>query len=73
MAEVDIGAGACGPTDGRSSSCAGQRIDRLFLRAGTPHWEVIGRTREVGCGTVTDVAADYPLALCEDRPALPSP
>lgn len=73
MVEVDSGAGACGPADGKRPSCtASQRIDRLFLRAGTPHWEVLTRTREAGCGNVADVAADYPVALCEDRPAVGS-
>jgi hypothetical protein len=70
MVEVDIGAGACGPTDGEPNTCAGTRIDRLFLRAGTPHWGVVTRTREAGCGDVVALVPDYPVALCEDRPAV---
>ena len=60
MVEVDIGAGACGVADGTASSCVGQRVDRLFLRAGSPHWDVLTRTSEAGCGNVTDVAAELP-------------
>lgn len=70
MVEVDIGAGACPPADGGPNPCAGQRVDRLFLRAGTPHWQIITRTREAGCGPVTSGAPDFPVALCEDLPAL---
>jgi hypothetical protein len=70
MVEADIGAGACPPTDGEPNSCAGRRVDRLFLRAATPHWEVLTRTREAGCGAVTAVAPAFPTSLCEDRPAL---
>ena len=69
MVEVDIGSGSCPAGDGQNP-CAGETIDRLFLRAGTPHWEVIGRTRDAGCGDITDVDADFPAALCADRPAL---
>lgn len=47
-----------------------QRVDRLFLRAGTPHWEVITRTREAGCADIATVAPDFPTGLCADRPAL---
>lgn len=69
MVEVDVGGGAC-PADEGANPCAGERIDRLFLQAGVPHWEVLTRTREAGCGPVLEVAADFPTALCEDRPAL---
>ncbi|MEZ5382781.1 MAG: hypothetical protein R2754_13440 [Microthrixaceae bacterium] len=68
MVEVDIGAGAC-PAGDESNSCAGQRIDRLFLKAGVPHWEVLARTREAGCGPVVS-NPEFPKDLCEDRPAL---
>ena len=70
MVEVDIGSSACPPSDGAANPCAGKTLDRLFLRAGTPHWEVIGRTRDAGCGAISDVAAQFPLDLCRDRPAL---
>lgn len=70
MVEADIGAGACGPTEGGPNPCAGTRIDRLFLRAGSPHWEVMTRTREAGCGGVFELAPDYPPALCQDLPAV---
>ncbi len=71
MVEADIGAGACPPADGGANPCAGERVDRLFLRAGSPHWSVIFRSREPGCGGVLALAPDYPVALCEDLPALP--
>jgi hypothetical protein len=47
-----------------------QRVDRLFLRAGSPHWEVITRTREAGCADVATVEPAFPTHLCADRPAL---
>lgn len=68
MVEVDIGAGAC-PADEGANPCAGRRIDRLFLKVGVPHWEVLARTREAGCGPVAS-NPDFPKVLCEDRPAL---
>lgn len=69
MVEADIGAGACPAGDG-ANPCAGERVDRLFLRATAPHWEVLTRTRDAGCGDVFKVAPKFPAALCEDRPAL---
>lgn len=70
MVEVDVGSGACPATGDGPNPCAGERFDRLFLRAGTPHWEVIGRTREAGCGDIADVEPDFPPSLCDDRPTL---
>jgi hypothetical protein len=71
MVEADIGAGACPPADGSANPCAGRRVDRLFLQAGSPHWSVIFRSREPGCSGVLAVAPTYPVALCQDLPSLP--
>ena len=66
MVEVDIGAGACPPTDSGPNPCSGQRIDRLFLRAGVNNWEVVTRSRSAGCIDVHQAAPEFPPALCVD-------
>lgn len=70
MVEVDIGSGACPPSDGGPNPCAGQRFDRIYLHMVDNAWIFASRDENAGCDTVLEQVPDLPRELCEGTRAL---
>lgn len=74
IVQVDFGAAACPATGDATNDCAGQNLDRAYLRLSeTGFWDVFDWDDLQGCGEVPETEPTFPIELCQDLPELPRP